>query len=118
MFRRRHEHYRHSEQRKQPIYQTYERGDIMELNYIPVGDYLLPAIKLSNPPDASPLGLYGELHKRYLREHRPILYNRLLLSEKLYPICREIDEAVAHRLRTITNREQAHEIILAELVCD
>ena len=90
----------------------------MELDYIVSGDYLLPAIKLSDPPDAPPLGLYGMMHKRYLREHRPILYNRFLLSEKLYPLCREVDEAAAHRLRTIADREQAHEIILAELVYD
>ena len=69
----------------------------MEINYIPVGNYFLPAIKLSDPPDASPLGLYGELHKRYLREHRSILYSKLLLSEKLYSICREIDEAAQSR---------------------
>ena len=88
----------------------------MELSYISVGDYLLPALKLADPPDAPPLGLYGELHKRYLREHRPILYSQLLLSEKLYPTCREIDEAAASRLRAIPDREQAHEIILSELV--
>ena len=88
----------------------------MELDYIPVGDYLLPAIKLSDPPDAPPLGLYGELHKRYLREHRPILYSKLLLSEKLYPMCREIDEAARSRLKTIADRETAHEVILSELV--
>ena len=88
----------------------------MELDYIPVGDYLLPAIKLSDPPDAPPLGLYGELHKRYLREHRPILYSKLLLSEKLYPMCREIDKAARSRLKTIADRETAHEVILSELV--
>ena len=88
----------------------------MELDYIVVGDFLLPAIKLSDPPDAPPLGLYGELHKRYLREHRPILYNKLLLTERLYPICRSIDECAAERFRTIPDREQAHEIILCELV--
>ena len=65
----------------------------MELDHIVSGNYLLPALKLSDPPDARPLGLYGELHKRYLRKHRPILYNRLLLTERLYPLCREIDEA-------------------------
>ena len=88
----------------------------MELDYIAVGEYLLPALKLSDPPDAPPLGLYGELHKRYLKQHRPILYSKLLSSEKLYPVCREIDEAATHRLRTIIDREKAHEIILAELV--
>ena len=88
----------------------------MELDYIVSGDYLLPAIKLSDAPDAPPLGLYGELHKKYLREHRPILYSKLLLSEKLFPLCREVDEAARSRLATIPNSEVAHEVILSELV--
>jgi hypothetical protein len=56
------------------------------------------------------------MHKAYLREHRPILYSQLLLSEKLYPLCREVDSAAATRLATIPDREAAHEIILSELV--
>ena len=69
----------------------------MDIAYQRTGDYLIPLIKLSDPPDAPPLGLYGELHKKHLREHRPILYSKLLLSEKLYPICRGIDEAARSR---------------------
>jgi len=88
----------------------------MEITYSRAGDYLLPDIKLSDPPDAPPLGRYGRMHKAYLREHRPILYSQLLLSERLYPLCREIDEAAATRLATIPDREIAHEIILSELV--
>ena len=88
----------------------------MDITYTRVGDYLLPAIKLSDPPDAPPLGRYGIMHKTYLREHRPNLYSQLLLSERLYPLCREVDEAAATRLATIPNREAAHEIILSELV--
>jgi len=88
----------------------------MKLDYIVSGDYLIPALKLSDPPDAPPLGLYGELHKRYLRKHREIMYSRLLLSERLYPLCRSVDDAAANRLRTIPDREQAHEVILSELV--
>ncbi|MCL2004098.1 MAG: TnpV protein [Oscillospiraceae bacterium] len=89
-----------------------------KLEYIPVGDYLLPNIILSDPPPdmVEPLGRYGRMHKAFLREHRPILYNTLLLSERLYPLCREIDEAAATRLATIPNRDIAHEVILAELV--
>ena len=93
------------------IKQAKERN--MEIDYIPVGDYLLPAVKLSDPPDAPPLGLYGELHKRYLQEHRPILYSQLLLSEKLYPVCREIDSAAQSRLKC----GMAHGDIVRELVC-
>ena len=36
----------------------------MELTYTLVGDYYLPNITLSDPPDALPLGRYGMMHKR------------------------------------------------------
>ena len=87
-----------------------------ETTYTIAGEFRLPDIKLSDPPDAPPLGRYGQMHKAYLKEYRPILYNTLLLSERLYPLCREIDEAAAHRLKTIGNREIAHEVILTEFV--
>jgi hypothetical protein len=57
------------------------------------------------------------MRKAFLREHRPILYSQLLLSGRLYPICREIDISAQSRLDAIADREIAHEIILAELVC-
>jgi hypothetical protein len=89
----------------------------MEITYTQVGAVFLPDIRLSDPPDAPPLGWYGMLHKNYLRKHRPILYSQLALSEKLYPLCREVDEAAATRLAAIPDREIAHELILSELVC-
>jgi hypothetical protein len=88
------------------------------ITYSLAGDYLLPNLKLSDPPDAPPLGWYGILHRDYLWEHKPVLYAKLPLSERLYPLCREIDEAATHRQRIIPDREQAREIILSELVCD
>ncbi|GHV17310.1 hypothetical protein FACS189425_03270 [Clostridia bacterium] len=90
--------------------------DNSEISYTLVGDYYLPNIALSDPPDAPPLGYYGMRRKAFLREHRPIMYSRLLLSEQLFPHCREIDEAAQTRLETIADREQAHEIIFTELV--
>jgi hypothetical protein len=56
------------------------------------------------------------MHKEYLRREKSALYSSLLLSERLYPLCREIDIAARVRLEEIGNREIAHEIILAELV--
>ena len=78
----------------------------------------MPNIVLSDPPDAPPLGRYGLMHKAYLKEHRPILYSRLLLTERLYPLCRAVDEAAAERLAAIGDPEIAREVILAELVYD
>lgn len=90
----------------------------MEITYTLVGDYYLPDLKLSDPPGAPPLGFYGMKHKEYLRREKPALFSALTLSERLYPLCREADEAAAHRLATIKNREAAQEIILSEIVCN
>ena len=86
------------------------------ITYSLVGDYLLPNITLTEPPNAPPVGRYGTMHKEYLRREKPALYATLLLTERLYPLCREVDEAAAHRLAAIPDREAAHEIILAELI--
>ncbi|GHV16979.1 hypothetical protein FACS189425_02280 [Clostridia bacterium] len=86
----------------------------MKINYTRVGDYELPNIILSDSKE--PLGRYGMLHKAYLKTSKPALYSQLLLSERLYPLCREVDEAAATRLAAIGDREIAHEVILAELV--
>ena len=87
-----------------------------DIVYTLAGDYYLPNIILSNPPDAPPLGKYGMMHKLYLKNHKPILYSILLSSERLYPLCREVDEAAKVRLTAISDKGVAHEIILSELV--
>jgi hypothetical protein len=65
------------------------------LQYTKRGDYLLPNIVLSDPPDAPPLGQYGRMHKAYLKEHKSALYSRLLLSERL---SRDISPSLAWRV--------------------
>ena len=91
-----------------------------DITYSRCGDYLLPNIVLSDPPpgQAEPLGRYARMRRAYLREHRAITYNRLLLTERLFPHLREIDEAAQTRIAVIADREIAHEVILAELVYD
>ena len=41
------------------------------------------------------------MRKSYLKEHRPILYNQLLMSEKLYPHLLEIDRTAQERVDTM-----------------
>lgn len=45
-----------------------------------------------------PIGKYGRMRLRYLKEYRKGLYTSLLLTEKLYPHLLEIDEAANERL--------------------
>ena len=61
------------------------------LTYTRNGDYLIPNLTLSEQP-SEPLGKYGRMRKAYLKEHRPLIYNQLLMSEKLYPHLLEIDK--------------------------
>ena len=60
-----------------------------ELTYTRCGDYYIPDLKLSEQSEA-PIGKYGRMRQRYLKEHRPSLYSSLILSEKLYPHLLEI----------------------------
>lgn len=71
-----------------------------ELEYIQNGDYFIPNLVLSEPP-TQPIGKYGRIRKTYLQEHRPALFNSLLLSEKLYPHLLEIDQAANERLERL-----------------
>lgn len=70
----------------------------MELNYTKNGDYYIPDIAIRKH---MPLGHYGMLHKAFLAEFCPIQYNELVLSEKLYDECAEIDEAAKNRMNVI-----------------
>ena len=75
----------------------------MEMTYTQNGDYLIPDIRLSEQEE-TPIGKYGQMRKQYLKEHRPILWNRLVLSEQLYPHLREIDETANSRLEQMMPR--------------
>ena len=75
----------------------------MAITYTQAGDYLLPDIKLSEPPRelTEPLGRYGRMRKAFLKDHRTITYNTMLLKETLFPHLREVDEAAAMRLTQV-----------------
>ena len=73
------------------------------LTYTMNGDYQIPDLKLTEQPE-KPLGKYGRMRKAYLKEHRPILYNQLLMSEKLYLHLLEIDETANSRLEQMMPR--------------
>ena len=112
------------------------------LTYTMNGDYQIPDLKLTEQPE-KPLGKYGRMWKAYLKEHRPLIYNQLLLTEKLYPHLIEIDETAQSRLEQMmpqlakdagateqlkasdpmrwvglmnTCKAQAEEILMAELI--
>lgn len=44
------------------------------------------------------IGMWGGKHQQYLREHRPILYNALILNCKLYSYLVDIDTQARAKL--------------------
>ena len=66
-----------------------------EIPYRKEGDYLIPDITLKRQAS---IGRYGRLRMNFLKEHRPVLYSKLLLSEQLYDHCAEIESAADEML--------------------
>ena len=75
----------------------------MSIMYHQNGDYLLPDMGL-NKTDKTPLNKYGRMRLRYLQEHRPGLYTRLILSGKLYEDLLDIQKAAQKRMEIITEK--------------
>ena len=71
----------------------------MKLTYHCCGDYLLPALTI--PDESVTLGKYGRMRKTYLKEHKPILYNALLLSGKLTEHLIGVEAECRERLETL-----------------
>ncbi len=65
------------------------------LSYRQEGDFLLPELEMEQTP---PLGRYGRMRLDYLKEHRPVLYNRLLLEGTLGQHLTEIEQTANQRL--------------------
>ena len=71
--------------------------------YTQVGDYLLPDLVIAET-DQHPIGKYGRLRKRYLKEHRPVLYSNLLTAGNLYRHMTEIDQVCEERMDLLTRQ--------------
>src|SRR5699024_9199404 len=90
-------------QRRNLTITVQRRMNMSELTYTRCGDYYIPDLKLSEQPEA-PIGKYGRMRQRYLKEHRPGLYSSWILSEQLYPLLLEIDRAAREQMETMLPR--------------
>ena len=59
--------------------------------YVRQGDYLLPCLSLPAEKENKPIGVWGQRHLRYLKQHRKVLYTNLLTSGKLNSYLADID---------------------------
>ena len=80
----------------------------MEITYSQCGDYYIPNLVLSQE-ELQPIGKYGRMRKRYLKDHRPVFYSNLLLSGELHQHLYEIEQACADRIELITQQMKVQE---------
>ena len=80
---------------------------MQELNYIRCGDYYIPDVRL--PEEARPIGRWGRMHREYLREHRPIRFNDLVLSGQLWTYLADLNDQAQERLSLIIDQMKAAE---------
>lgn len=65
-----------------------------------IGDYYFPCLTVPTEEEQS-VGIWGQRHKRYLKECRPAFYNSLLLSGKLSNYLADIDQQAQEMIGTI-----------------
>ena len=85
----------------------------MNINYIRVGDYFIP--DLTPPEEIRPIGRWGRMHREYLREHKPIQYNCLLLSGELWTYLADLNEQAQNRLERMIDQMKTTEGITETL---
>ena len=75
-------------------------------SYIEVNETMIPDLVIQ---ESEPIGKYGRMRRRYLKEEHPIIFSELLLSEQLYPHLAEIDRACHGRMELLTRQMAAQE---------
>ena len=79
-----------------------------------IGDYYIPVLTLSFE-EQRPIGKWGRMHRDYLKEHRPILFNDLILSGQLWTYLANLNEQAQERLSLIIEQMKASEGVTEDL---
>ena len=84
-----------------------------QITYIKTGDYYIPDIRL--PEETRPIGRWGRMHRDYLKEHRPVVFNQLVLSGSLWSYLADINEQAQQRIDVLVKQMMASEGVTEEL---
>ena len=86
---------------------------MQELNYICCGDYYIPDIRL--PEESRSIGRWGRMHRDYIKEHRPILFNDLCLNANLWTYLANLNEQAQNRLELIIEQMKVSEGVTEDM---
>ena len=83
------------------------------IEYVLAGDYYIPDLKLPN--EERTIGKYGRMHRDYLKEHKPMRFNDLVLEGQLWTYLADLNEQAQSRLQLIIRQMQEAASVTDEL---
>ena len=90
-----------------------DKKSINNIEYVLVGDYYIPDLKL--PHEERAIGKYGRMHREYLKEHNPMMFNDLVLEGQLWTYLADLNEQAQERLSLIVEQMKVTESVAEEL---
>ena len=72
------------------------------LNYTLYGDYYLPNLEINE--EEPTYGKYGIMRKKFLKEHRSVRYQYLVLTGKLTEHLNQVDQEVREKVEMLVER--------------
>ena len=76
------------------------------------GDYLLPNLEA---PESPKIGVWGERHRKYLREHQKALYTAMMLGGTLNTHLEEVNHTANEMYDRLTSQLAAQEGVTEQL---
>jgi uncharacterized protein YigA (DUF484 family) len=78
------------------------------------GDYYIPCLKLPDE-EQRPIGIWGQRHLRYLRQHRKVLYTELQITGKLNDYLADLNNQAENMILELVKQMAACEDITEQL---
>ena len=82
------------------------------------GDYYIPCLKLPAEKEERSIGVWGQRHLRYTREHKKALYTSLLTSGKLQSYLADVEEQAQELFERLMKQRAEREDITETLKAD
>lgn len=83
--------------------------------YTQIGDYALPDLSLPAETQTGNIGVWALRHKRYLKQHRKVLYYNLLTSGKLHSHLADIEEQAQQLFLRLVKEHAEKEAVTEQL---
>ncbi|MCD8126481.1 MAG: TnpV protein [Clostridiales bacterium] len=85
------------------------------LDYVLVGDYYIPDLRLEEQEEHRPIEKWGRMHLRYLKECRPITCTELTFSGRMGAYLADINEQAQERLELIIEQVKEAEDVTEDM---